>query len=84
MSNHDELVNQFISMTNASDTQARFYLESSNWDLQVKSRLLLLLSFTHNKAKLAVTQYFDNNQLGSDVTEPATTPTKRKVGSSSS
>lgn len=37
MSDHEELVNQFISMTNASETQAQFYLESSNWDLQVKT-----------------------------------------------
>ncbi|ORE11061.1 SEP-domain-containing protein [Rhizopus microsporus var. microsporus] len=35
MNNQSELVSQFITMTQADEAQAQFFLEMSNWDLQV-------------------------------------------------
>lgn len=36
MSDHNVLINQFESMTGSSQEQAQFYLEASNWDLEVQ------------------------------------------------
>lgn len=34
MNNQNELISQFITMTQADEAQAQFFLEMSNWDLQ--------------------------------------------------
>lgn len=36
MSDHDELVANFREVTGIDDQRARFYLESSGWQLDVK------------------------------------------------
>lgn len=33
--NHDELISQFTDITGTTTDRATFYLESSNWTLQV-------------------------------------------------
>lgn len=35
MSDHNELIAQFVSMTDAPESQAQFYLEMSQWNLEV-------------------------------------------------
>lgn len=35
MSDHNELITQFISATDAPESQAQFYLEMSQWNLEV-------------------------------------------------
>lgn len=35
MSDHSDLLNQFVSMTGTEAAQAQFFLEASNWDLEV-------------------------------------------------
>lgn len=33
--NQSEAIDQFVSLTQATGSQAKFFLEMSNWDLQV-------------------------------------------------
>lgn len=40
MENHDELVSQFIDTTGVEPEEARFYLELSNWQLEVRQHIL--------------------------------------------
>lgn len=40
MSDHNELLAQFVSMTSASESQAQFYLEMSEWNLEVYKRIV--------------------------------------------
>lgn len=35
MSDHDTLLSEFVSITNVDEERARFYLESSAWQLEV-------------------------------------------------
>lgn len=37
-SNHDELLSQFTDITGATAERATFFLESANWQLQVRSQ----------------------------------------------
>lgn len=40
MSDRNELIAQFVSMTNAPESQAQFYLEMSQWNLEVQPKKL--------------------------------------------
>lgn len=44
MSDHNELIAQFVSMTSATESQAQFYLEMSDWNLEVNRKLFYVLS----------------------------------------
>lgn len=35
-SNHNEILSEFRAVTNVAEDRAKFYLESANWDLQVR------------------------------------------------
>lgn len=38
-SNHSEILSEFRAVTNVAEDRAKFYLESANWDLQVRTHL---------------------------------------------
>lgn len=42
MSDQQNLISQFIEITGVEETRAKFYLESSGWDLNVSSNLYVI------------------------------------------
>lgn len=36
-SNHNEILSEFRAVTNVAEDRAKFYLESANWNLQVRT-----------------------------------------------
>lgn len=38
MSDHNELIAQFVDMTGAPESQAQFYLEMGEWNLEVRQQ----------------------------------------------
>lgn len=43
MSDQQNLISQFIEITGVEETRAKFYLESSGWDLNVSSNLYYVI-----------------------------------------
>lgn len=39
--NHDEMLSEFTVVTGVTEERAKFYLESANWNLQVKSKCVM-------------------------------------------
>lgn len=76
MADHSESIAQFISMTNASESQAQFFLGMTDWNLEVKTKstLCTLQYLIIWVSQAAVTQYFDNN--GAEQQEPTHTSPK--------
>lgn len=84
---HDAL-NRFKDVTGADDDRAKFYMESSNWDLDVSVPIVRLMTFVTLKVKAffysqsALTNYLDDNEHelrhDSDIEElpTAETPTQ--------
>ncbi|GAN10794.1 SEP-domain-containing protein [Mucor ambiguus] len=62
MSDHSDLLNQFVNMTGTEVAQAQFYLEASNWDLEVRGCYFdSAVNVTQSIIiKMAVSQFFDN------------------------
>lgn len=48
MNNQSELISQFITMTQADEAQAQFFLEMSNWDLQASFLFFFLTLHAYN------------------------------------
>lgn len=44
MSDHSELLAQFVNMTSAPESQAQFYLEMSQWNLEVSCGDFIFIS----------------------------------------
>lgn len=40
MSNQDSLLSEFVTITNVEEERAKFYLESSNWQLEVRRSVI--------------------------------------------
>lgn len=38
-SNHDEILSEFTAVTGSNEDRAKFYLESANWNLQVRNTM---------------------------------------------
>ncbi|KAI9476384.1 MAG: hypothetical protein EXX96DRAFT_576984 [Benjaminiella poitrasii] len=86
MSNHNELIEQFVGMTGAPKQQAEFYLELSNWDIQ-----MAVSQFFDNNGSDVPEQIPVSNPtttsstgpfMGSSNSSGASTPTKRKAAGS--
>ncbi|KAK4517073.1 uncharacterized protein ATC70_000402 [Mucor velutinosus] len=87
MSDHSDLLNQFVSMTGTEAAQAQFYLEASNWDLE------MAVSQFFDNAGGADKQPFQEQQQQqpsepfaprSNVSSGSGTPTKRKAAAAGS
>ncbi|CAO0798978.1 unnamed protein product [Mucor circinelloides] len=89
MSDHSDLLSQFVSMTGTAEAQAQFYLEASNWDLE------MAVSQFFDNAGGADKQPFQESQQQqpqpsepfaprSNVSSGSATPTKRKAAAAGS
>ncbi|KAL0146371.1 SEP-domain-containing protein [Mucor lusitanicus] len=87
MSDHSDLLNQFVSMTGTEAAQAQFFLEASNWDLE------MAVSQFFDNAGSADKQPFQEPQQQqssepfaprSNVSSGSATPTKRKAAAAGS
>ncbi|KAI9357127.1 ubiquitin-related domain-containing protein [Pilaira anomala] len=85
MSDHSELISQFISATDAPESQAQFYLEMSQWNLE------LAVSQYYDNAGGAATEAAPATEESNTPVAPVSassssgpaTPTKRKAATSS-
>lgn len=89
MSDHNELIAQFVSMTSAPESQAQFYLEMSEWNLEVNTSYIftfffaVFLVYQSPSTQVAVTQFFDNaGAAGSEEEEEEAAPETASSGPS--
>ncbi|KAI7903254.1 uncharacterized protein BX663DRAFT_507992 [Cokeromyces recurvatus] len=80
MSDHNALINQFVNMTDVPEDQAQFYLEMSNWDLQ----LAVSQFFDNNGSEVPAPTNSSGPYVESSISSGASTPTKTKTTSSNS
>ncbi|KAI9260925.1 hypothetical protein EDC94DRAFT_610285 [Helicostylum pulchrum] len=85
MSDHNELISQFVSMTSAPESQAQFYLEMSEWNLEVAvSQFFDNVGSTEAHAEpITETSAPVTTASASSSSSGPATPTKRKTASSS-
>lgn len=49
--NQDEILSEFKTVTGINEDRAKFYLESTNWDLQVCSRICVGLQLSESASQ---------------------------------
>lgn len=75
---HDEIVNQFLAVTEASDEQAQFFLESCNWELD--TALISFFESVDDAFKDALVNDDDDEEMSAPPGVPDPTPTPEVVG----
>ncbi|KAL9540086.1 hypothetical protein MBANPS3_009887 [Mucor bainieri] len=90
MSDHSDLLNQFVSMTGTEVAQAQFYLEASNWDLEMAVSQFFDNAGGADKHPFQEAQEQQQQQSSepfaprSNVSSGSATPTKRKAAAAGS